>query len=68
MKNRVIQYPPNTKKAEAIEGRFTLLVTCPHCQHVHHHPKIDVLKPYIPAKCGKGYYTIKVNKSNVFSR
>jgi hypothetical protein len=56
--NYKIMFPPNTKNATAIFGKFTIAVTCPHCDQTHHHQRIDAYMSYVPAVCGKGYYVI----------
>ena len=58
MVQNLISFPPNTKEASAIKGKFTIVVDCPHCGGKHHHIRIAAYYPFIKSVCGIGYYTV----------
>ena len=58
----IINYPPNTKRANAFFGKFTIVVACPHCKTIHHHAKTDRYKNRCKALCGLGYYVIDTDE------
>lgn len=58
--NYIYQYPPNTKSANAILGKVTMVVMCPHCGELHHHRPDDRFSSQIKAPCCEGYYVVNI--------